>query len=90
MSATSIDWRAVLPTAYPMGVVPLADICEPFFGINYGSAIKMAAAKELPVPALRLGSRKAPWMVAVDDLIRLVDERSAEAREVWSTVNEAA
>lgn len=70
--------------ARPAGVIPLADVCGPYFGLGYEEARRKAALHDLPVPAFRLTpSRKAPLVVAIADLKRLVDERAQEARDEW-------
>jgi len=70
--------------AKPTGVIPLADVCGPYFGLGYEEARRKAALHDLPVPAFRLSqSRKAPLVVAIADLRRLVDARAQEARDEW-------
>lgn len=87
---SAVSWRVLLPTLYPEGVVPLSDVADKFFGVSLERAQQMAARHELPCPAVKLGSKKSPWMVPVDDLLHLVESRSSEAREKWQTLNDVA
>lgn len=64
--------------------VPLAEVCERFFGISPEIAIRSASKGKLPVPAYRAGGRKAPLLVRVDDLARVLDARYEEARSTWN------
>lgn len=58
-------------------LLPLADICEEYFGVNAETAGRKASLHALPVPAWRLiDSKKAPLLVHLSDLARLIDERS--------------
>jgi hypothetical protein len=62
----------------------LEDICEEFFGLSRDKAYQRAATNELPVPTFRVAdSVKAPRMVHVDDLAKLIDERRAAERLQW-------
>lgn len=65
--------------------VPLAEICERYFGMTPEIAVRNATKGKLPVPAYRAStSRKAPLLVRVDDLARILDSRYEEARSTWS------
>jgi len=87
---SNLNWRTILPTLYPEGVVPLSDIHDKFFGMNLDAAKLAGSRDELPVPCMRLGSRKSPLVVSVDDLIALVDQRAEDARHRWRRLNEVA
>ncbi len=64
--------------------VKLEDICVEFFGMKKEKAYERAALNELPVPTFRASdSQKAPVMVHVDDLAKLLDERRTAARIEW-------
>lgn len=64
--------------------VKLEDICDEFFGMGKEKAYQRAALNELPVPTFRTSeSQKAPRMVHVDDLAKLLDEQRAAARIEW-------
>lgn len=61
--------------------VALKDICDEFFGMGESMANLKARRGELPVPAAQLsGSQKAPYVVSVADLAKLIDDRFKEAR----------
>ena len=63
-------------------LIPLADIAD-LFGLDEREARRRAVAGKLPVPALRLGSQKAPWIVRAEDLARYVDPQTEQARADW-------
>ena len=64
--------------------VKLEDICDEFFGMGRDKAYQRAALNELPIPTFRASeSQKAPVMVHVDDLAKLLDEHRAAARIEW-------
>lgn len=72
--------RALL-TQYGAPVVPLADISLCYFALSPEEAAKQFNAGRLAVPAFRLSnSRKAPILVAVEDLAAHIDEAKARAR----------
>ena len=65
-------------------IVPLASICEQFFGLSPRAAQEHAALNKLPVPAFRLReSQKAPLMVHVRDLAKHIDDSHTVATEHW-------
>jgi hypothetical protein len=65
--------------------VPLAEICERYFGVSPEIAARNAAKGTLPVPAYRASeSRKSPLLVRVDDLAQVLDARYERARSTWS------
>lgn len=64
--------------------VPLEDICEEFFGMKKEKANEKASLNELPVPTFRASdSQKAPRLVHVDDLAKMLDEQRATAKAEW-------
>jgi hypothetical protein len=65
-------------------VVPLASICEQYFGLSPKAAQEHAALNKLPVPTFRLReSQKAPLMVHVRDLAQHIDDAHVGAKEHW-------
>ena len=64
-------------------VVRLADVCEKYLHLTYPEAQRRAALNQLPFPTFRLGTRKAPLMVNISDLARVLDEAAAEAAREW-------
>lgn len=69
--------------------IPLDEVAPRYFGINARTAGMRAGAQALPVPVYRAGdSQKSPWLVSAVDLARYLDERRAEAHEIWKRVNE--
>ena len=64
--------------------VKLEEICDEFFGMGKDKAYQRAALNELPIPTFRASdSQKAPIMVHVDDLAKLLDDQRAAARAEW-------
>lgn len=89
-SPVRVPWGVLLPTLYPLGVIPLSDVAWEFFNLSDKQAKDRAAAQDLEVPCFRLGSQKSPWVIAVDDFVALVERRSQEAYEIWKARNEEA
>jgi hypothetical protein len=78
------DWRDSLRAAYPLGVVPLAEIAGPLFGMQLERAVRMAKLGTLPVPAYQVAdSQKAPWLVRVDNLVALLESGHTAAVSGW-------
>lgn len=64
--------------------VPLEEICEQYFGLSKEKANAKASVNELPVPTFRAAeSQKAPRLVHVDDLAKLLDAMRAKATQDW-------
>lgn len=73
-----------LMAIYKAPAIPLADICEKYFALSFGEAMKRAARNELPVPTFRLtNSQKAPVMVSVEALGAHIDKQADEAQRQW-------
>ncbi len=73
-----------LMAIYKTPVIPLAEVCERYFGLSYEEALKKAARNELPVPAFRLTkSQRAPMMVSAEALGAWIDKLDAEAKVLW-------
>lgn len=73
-----------LMSIYKGPVVPLQEVCQRYFSLSYGEALKKAARNELPVPVFRLTeSRKAPMMVSCQALGEWIDACDEAARESW-------
>ena len=69
--------------------IPLDEVAPRYFGISPRTASARAGAQALPVPAYRAGdSQKSPWLVSAVDLARYLDERRAEAHELWKRVHQ--
>lgn len=69
--------------------LPLDEVAPRYFGISPRTASARAGAQALPIPAYRAGdSQKSPWLVSAVDLARYLDERRAEAHEMWRMVNQ--
>ncbi len=73
-----------LMSIYQAPTVPLDRICDEYLGLSRQEAMRQAAAGELPIPVFRLSrSQKAPYLVSVEDLAKLIDEARLKADETW-------
>lgn len=73
-----------LMSVYGGPTVPLDKICEPLLGLSRQEAMRQAAAGELPVSVFRLSrSQKAPYLVSVEELARLIDETRERSANTW-------
>lgn len=64
--------------------VKLEDICNEYFGLGRDTAYERAALATLPVPTFRTAdSQKAPRMVHLQDLAKLIDEQHERAAAEW-------
>jgi hypothetical protein len=80
-----MDTRDALFKEFGEPAVPLANVCQRYLGMKYPTARAAANANELPFPVFRLNdSRKAPWMVHIDDLAEHIDSRRKCANESWT------
>lgn len=74
----------LLAAKYETPLVPLAKICEEYFGLSEGEARKRANLNQLPIPTIRLNdSQKSPLCVYLADLAELIDTRREDARQQW-------
>jgi len=73
-----------LMAVYGSATVPLERICEELLGLSRQEAMRQAAAGELPLPVFRLcTSRKAPYIVSIVDLAKLIDDAREHANATW-------
>ncbi|MBY0368250.1 hypothetical protein CDN99_15160 [Roseateles aquatilis] len=73
-----------LMSIYGAPAVPLERICEEYLGLSRNEAMRKAAVGELPLPVFRLAkSQKAPYLVSLDDLAKLIDDARVNAEETW-------
>jgi len=78
MTPTEIQLLVTLKAA----IVPLDSICKKYFNLSPAEARRRAALHQLPVPVWRLvDSQKAPLMVRVADLARVIDAIADAATE---------
>lgn len=74
--------EAALLAAHRGPVARLVDICETYFGLSPGEAVKAAIRHELPIASFRLrDSQKAPLLVSCHDLARLIDKQRSAAKK---------
>lgn len=60
--------------------IPLELIATRYLGMTVENAKRAASLRQLPVPAIRLGSQKSPWLVPAEDLAKYLDRLKEEAR----------
>lgn len=77
----------LLLAEFGTGIIPLEDIAEKYLGLSPRLANERAARRDLPLPAYRAGSQKSLWLVRVDDLAALLDERRNLACREWKALN---
>lgn len=64
--------------------VPLADVCEKYFGLSYREACRAAALNRLGVPTFRLrDSHMAPVLVRACELAQFLDGAADAAAAQW-------
>jgi hypothetical protein len=79
MSRTELQLVAVYG---PM--VPLTEVCKPYFNLSPDVAKKRAALNALPVPTFRLiDSQKAPYLIRASDLATYIDSTHEAALAEW-------
>lgn len=71
----------LLAARFESPTVHLSVICEEFFGLDVKKAHEKAREAALPVPAVRLGGQKAPWLIRITDLAEYIDKSFDEARK---------
>ena len=67
--------------------IPLAKVCEKYFGLSVPKAKRRACLQQLPMPAYRTGSQKSPWLVSASDLAQHIDKQRQLAADLWANMN---
>lgn len=62
---------------------PLEAVAERYLGLDAKSARAKANRGDLPFPAYRAGSQKAPWLVRIADIADWRARVAADARAEW-------
>ncbi|WP_354624589.1 pyocin activator PrtN family protein [Psychromonas sp. MME2] len=77
-----------LMAEFGTGTVPLASVCEKYFGLNEAQAQRRARNHQLPLPIFRgAKSQKSPMLVNISDLAQHLDKMRAEAESEFIAVN---
>lgn len=63
--------------------IPLETVAARYLGMEERVARAKAGRGELPFPAYRAGSQKAPWLVRVTDLAEWLERERASAVKDW-------
>ena len=78
----------MLFAAHRSPVIPLADICKDYLGLEPETASQYASLHRLPISAFRLNaSRKAPWVVDLRVLAAHIDSSRQSAAEQFLNSN---
>lgn len=78
----------LLMAEYETASIPLADVCEKYFGMKQATADKKAALGQLPIPTFRAGeSQKAPRMIHIQDLADYIEKQRAAGTELFRQMN---
>lgn len=76
--------EGLLAAAHGGPAIPLADVCEKYFGLTYYEAVRRAALNQLGVPTFRLrDSQRAPVMVRARELAEYIDRAADGAAAQW-------
>lgn len=67
--------------------IPLAEVCEKYFGLSLQKASQKARVQDLPIPTYRGGSQKSQWLVSAKDLADWLDAKKEQARHDWRRIN---
>jgi hypothetical protein len=67
--------------------IPLKDICDKYFSLDFKTACKKASYQELPVPVFKGGSQKSQWLVDVNHLAAHLDSLAGKAFESHRKMN---
>jgi hypothetical protein len=85
-----MNTRFLLLAEYEKATIPLKEVCEKYFNCSERTAINKAKAGTLEVPAFQVGSQKTEWLVHIDDLAEMIDNRRAAAKKEWLGSEHAA
>lgn len=69
--------------------IPLRNICEKYFSLDFKTACRRAAFQDLPVPVFKGGSQKSQWLVDVHHLAEYLDTAAQQARETHQKMQSA-
>lgn len=72
---------------YSESEVPLANVCQKYFGLSPAKAAARAGRHALPIPAWRGGSQKSTWLISLKDLAEFIDKQRELAWREWRLVN---
>ena len=72
-----------LLAAFGDSLIPVADICEPLFGVKKQTAYQKIKAYTFPIPAFRISeSNKNDYFVIAEDLAAYMDDQLDEPRDL--------
>lgn len=65
---------------YGTAHIPLEKVAKDYLGLTHEQAKRAAGLRTLPVPTIRMGSQKSPWLVPAEDLAEYLDQLKETAR----------
>ena len=68
-----------LVAEYGTSEIELVRLCDKYLGLNENEAKRRASLRKLPLPAYRIGTNKAPWLVSADQLAKYLRAAQADA-----------
>ena len=81
------DTYTTLLMEFEHTMIPLSAIAEPYLGLNEERARFLAKRDQLPLPVIRLGGKRSPWMLHLADLATLIDHRRRAAAQIMQARN---
>lgn len=79
----------LLMAEYETADIPLRDVAEKYFGLDFKKACDKARTQSLPVPVYRAGSQKSQWLVSAVVLAEYLDKQQEAAKKDWERTNAA-
>lgn len=78
----------MLLAQYEQAVIPLADICDTYFGCSHRTAMNKAKSGQLPIAVFKLVElANAPYYVHVIDLADFIEEQREIAKRELTKIN---
>jgi len=79
----------LLLAQYETSDIQLDLVAKNYLGLTKSEAQRRARLQDLPFPAYRAASQKAPWLVNVNDLANWIDTTRARAAADHKALQEA-
>ena len=81
-----LDFQFALFARYKSPVLHLTEISQEFLGISPKTAVERARDQALPIPAFKANKGKAPFLVALDDLAKHLEQKHEEALRLHQSI----
>jgi hypothetical protein len=77
-----VTTRLGLLEQFGSSIIHLTDVAEKFFPFSYDVTVKKINSGELALNTFKMmNSQKAPFLVHIDDLVKLMEDRREESRK---------